>query len=411
MMMVFKNHHKSPQVRVLVLNTFGGSPGSDGAEIKGYVDEWHDVGKQQGEALAATITNTLKVHILVDLAGHTFGHRLSALALRPAPISMTYLGYASTTGADFVDYMVSDRVVSGPEMAGHYSESLALMPSTFYPLNTRQPVAGAFHTGTRKEMGLPPIRATAGGGSGSFVWACFNRNLKIKPDIWKVWMQLLRDHPESVLWLRRFHIRVQDNLKKHALAANVSVTRLVFAGRMPDRAQHISRHRHADLFLDTPRYGGHSTLADVVWAAVPSIVIAGENMASRIGASLMLAVGAGAFVARHLEDYGHIATACAPTANHKALLHYRNRINTTLHEAHGPLASGAYTKRLEGMYRLAWETFRARRQAENPPLVIGSKKLDKKLDKVRAKAPALIYTGHAVLAAEQSPGMEILEDD
>ena len=97
-----------------------------------------DVAQVHGDAFAAQVANSLKIHILVDMAGHTFGHRLSGLARRPAPVAMTYLGYASTTGADFVDYIISDPIVSPPEMAFANSESLALLPHTFYPLNTRQ---------------------------------------------------------------------------------------------------------------------------------------------------------------------------------------------------------------------------------------------------------------------------------
>ena len=227
MMSVFKHHHKSSKVRVFILNTFAGNPGVDGAQIKGYVDQWVDVAQVQGSTLAAQISNTLRVHIVVDLAGHTFGHRLSALAQRPAPVAMTYLGYASTTGAAFMDYMISDAVVSPPDLAPAYSESLALLPHTFYPLNTQQGMAQGDTNDTRQHHGLPTTNT-----SGAFVWACFNRNLKIKPDIWKVWMRLLRKNPSSVLWLRRFHIRVQDNLKKHALKANIQPDRLVFAGRL-----------------------------------------------------------------------------------------------------------------------------------------------------------------------------------
>jgi len=404
MMMVFKQHHQSARVRVVVLNTFGGNIGKDGTEIKGYVDEWADVAQVQGEALVATIANTHKIHILVDMAGHTFGHRLSTLARRPAPVAMTYLGYASSTGADFIDYMISDAIVSPPEAAGASSESLAWLPYTFYPLNTRQPVArqDKSEAVARGEQGLPAgdEGGEADAVGGAFIYACFNRNLKIKPDVWEVWMQVLRDNPGSVLWLRRFHARVQENLKAHAAAANISSARLVFAGRLPDRAAHLARHRLAHLFLDTPRFGGHSTLADVVWAGVPSIVLPGEIMASRIGASLVSAVGAGAFVARNLEDYRQMAHAAARRRHRDTLLRYREQITAAITHAEGPVASAPYTERLEGLYRLAWEVFRARRQPKDAPVVIGGTSLAK----LREKAPALVFTRHRAAPVARTGG-------
>jgi len=209
-------------------------------------------------------------------------------------------------------------------------------------------------------------------------------------------MELLRRNAGSVLWLRRFHKRVQENLIKHAKAAGVAAERVVFAGRMPDRAQHLARHRHADLFLDTPRFGGHSTLADVVWAAVPSIVLPSENMASRIGASILSAIGGALFVARDLEDYADMAHAWAnpkqPT-NRKRLHHFRQHINTTLRHPDSPFAAPAYTKRLEGIYALAWETFRARRQPKDAPIVLGGSALEA----LGRKAPPLVYTGDSVV--------------
>ena len=124
------------------------------------------------------IANTMRVHILVDLAGHTGGHRMGVLARRPAPVSVTFLGFAATTGADFIDYIVSDALVSPPELACAFSETLGMIPPTMYPVNTEQAIAAPMPT--RRQLGLPAEASRA------FVLACFNRNLKIKPDVWAV---------------------------------------------------------------------------------------------------------------------------------------------------------------------------------------------------------------------------------
>ncbi|EKX49420.1 hypothetical protein GUITHDRAFT_67997 [Guillardia theta CCMP2712] len=243
----------------------------------------------------------MQIHILVDLSGHTGGTRLSALSLRPTPVIISFLGYGSTTGASFVDYFLSDHKASPPEMSYAHSETFAYLPVTYYPFNTRQAIDS---TPSYEDVGIAR-------GQTSFIFACFNRNLKIKPDVFEVWMKVLKAVPRSVLWLRRFHIRVQENLLRHAERLGVSNASIIFAGRIPDRSKHLARHRLADLFLDTPRFGGHSTLADVFWAGVPSLVIPGEGASSRIGASMASALNGSVFIARDLHDYQQLAIQLA----------------------------------------------------------------------------------------------------
>jgi hypothetical protein len=294
-----------------------------------------------------------------------------------------------------------------------FAESLAFLPPTMYPFNTNQSIAAAHDSPSRRDLGLPAKEegrgeaVVEGSGKGTgpgrargqFVWACFNRNLKIKPGVWRLWMQLLREYDGSVLWLRRFHIRVQENLQRAAEAEGVARDRLVFAGRIPNRSLHLARHREADLFVDTAPFGGHSTLADVVWAGVPVLVLPCETMGSRIGSSIMSSVGAAALVARNLDEYLHLARVLAAPAKAEALAGFRKRIQATLHSDDSLQEASRYTKRLEGIYTLAWETFRARRRARSHGTDFGS-------SHAPHKAPPLIYTrlGSAVGSAGGAGG-------
>ena len=142
---------------------------------------------------------------------------------------------------------------------------------------------------------------------------------------------------------------------------------------------------------------------------MPSLVLPGEIMASRIGASLMSAAGAGTFVARDLEDYSQIATAAARPGQRGALLRYRDKMTAAVKQVDGPVASGPYTERLEGLYRLAWEVFRARRQPKDAPVVVGGPELEK----LRAKAPPLLYvdTRRRGGVAREDRKMEIIEEE
>eukprot|EP00293_Proteomonas_sulcata_P013961 CAMPEP_0184293402 /NCGR_PEP_ID=MMETSP1049-20130417/4838_1 /TAXON_ID=77928 /ORGANISM="Proteomonas sulcata, Strain CCMP704" /LENGTH=226 /DNA_ID=CAMNT_0026601369 /DNA_START=261 /DNA_END=938 /DNA_ORIENTATION=- len=215
---------------------------------------------------------------------------------------MSFLGYPATTGAEFIDYFLTDVVASPPEMASAYTEKFAYLPETFYPFNNLQGISERIPP--RKELGITEKPK-------QFVFANFNRNLKIKPETFHLWCDLLRSRPSSTLWLRRFHKRVQENLLRAAEKKGVMNGTLVFAGRLPNRSDHLARHRQIDLYLDTPRFGGHSTLADVLWTGVPSIVLPEEGLASRIGSSMMLALNATPFVVRNMQDYSTVSLALA----------------------------------------------------------------------------------------------------
>lgn len=216
--------------------------------------EWIDVkGSEPDQSLASRISG-LGVHVIVDLSGHTGGSRLGALSFRPAPVSMTFLGYPATTGADFVDYYIADRLASPPEGLRHFSESMLYLPPTFYPFNHAQevtsppPLLRCIASDHRSDFSLlctpaqiieAPTRGMAGllgsGGQGVLL-ACFNRNLKIKPDVFEAWLEVLKASPAgTILWLRRFHRRIQDNLTAEAAKRGVSERQLAFAGRLANR--------------------------------------------------------------------------------------------------------------------------------------------------------------------------------
>ncbi len=128
------------------------------------------------------------IQILIDLAGYTTYSRPEICALQPAPIQCSYLGYPDTMGADFIDYLITDNWIVPPELAAYYSETVIRLPHQFVvsPLEIDQkPVK-------RAELGLPEQ---------GFVFCCFNNHRKITPEVFTVWMKILKRLPDSVLWL------------------------------------------------------------------------------------------------------------------------------------------------------------------------------------------------------------------
>ena len=229
------------------------------------------------------------IDILVDLVGLAGNNRLQTLAYRPAPVQVHYLGFPGTLGADFVDYFITDAVVTPPESESHFHEQLVIMPDS-YQVNDRQPIGAGR---SREDYGLP---------AESIVFCSFNRVYKIDPVVFDIWMRILEAVPHSVLWLYASLEKARENLRREAQRRGVAAERLVFAGPVAKSA-HLARLGHADLFLDTFICNAHTTASDALWAGVPVLTCPGETFATRVAASLLHAVGLPELVCQDAGEY------------------------------------------------------------------------------------------------------------
>ena len=258
--------------------------------LAGAFERFVDVRSRSDEE-AARLLRELEVDIAVDLKGHTTGARQAILARRPAPLQASYLGYPGTMGAPYIDYLIADRFVVPEAQQPFYSEKLVYLPDCYQVNDSARPIAPR-----------APARAEAGLPAQGFVYCCFNNNFKILPPLFAAWMRLLGAVPGSVLWLLEDNAAVKRNLQAAAHAAGIAPERLVFAPRLPP-AEHLARHRLADLFLDTLPYNAHTTASDALWAGLPLLTCAGSAFAGRVAASLLHAAGLGELVTSSLEEY------------------------------------------------------------------------------------------------------------
>ena len=238
------------------------------------------------------------IDILIDLMGHTRGHRLGLLAGKAAPIQVAYLGYPASTGADFIDYLIGDPLVTPLALAPQFSEKLAQMPLCFQP------------NGRWRPLPQPMARASAGLPEDAFVMCAFNHTYKILPPAFDAWCAVLRDVPHALLWLRETNAQLHDNVLREAAARGVGAERIVFAP-MVSYEEHFSRLALADVFVDTWPYNAHTTAADALWAGVPVVTVYGNSFASRVAASVLNAVGLGELAFSGAEDYRVAITALA----------------------------------------------------------------------------------------------------
>jgi protein O-GlcNAc transferase len=253
-----------------------------------------DVGSNSDQEIAALMRRS-EIDIAVDLMGFTKDNRLGVLARRAAPVQVNYLGYPGTTGAPYMDYILADATVIPEDHDAFYAERVVRLPGT-YQINDNRRAIGR-HTPTRGECGLP---------ENAFVYCCFNNPQKIMPEIFDIWMRLLRASEGSVLWLIAGNAKAAANLRREAEKRGVAPERLIFAPQA-GVADHLARHRLADLCLDTLPYNAHTTAGDALWAGLPVLTCLGETFAGRVAASLLKAIGLDALITRTLAEYQALA--------------------------------------------------------------------------------------------------------
>lgn len=296
----------------------------------------------QDHRTAAQRMYTDQVDILVDLMGHTKGHRMDICALRPAPVQVRYLGMAGTAGADFFDYLIADRNVIPKAHEPFYNEKIVCLPHTYQVNNYRQ--QGLPEKMDRRQAGLPPD---------GLVFCSFNQPYKLDRLIFANWMRILKRVSGSILWLQCVSSEVESNLKRAAEEQGVEARRMVFSPRLA-KEDHLARLQLADLALDTRTVNGAATTSDALWAGVPVITVRGRHFASRMSASLLSAIGLPELVTSSLEDYEELAVSLALNSDQLNLI--RKKIDRNRHSA--PLFdTPRVTKNLENAYRQMWQGF------------------------------------------------------
>ena len=303
------------------------------------VDHFHDV-EGAGDREVAELARGRGIDIAVDLTGYTRGGRPGIFACRPAPVQMNYLGFAGTMGCDFIDYIVVDEVVVPRGDERFYAEKIIRLPHCYLVTDDARPIAE--RQWRRTDLGLP---------DDGFVFCCFNGSNKISPMEFDIWMRLLGKVPGSVLWLLEGNPWVRPNLRAEAAARGVDPGRLVFAPKISP-AEHLARHRGADLFLDTFNYNAHTTGADALWAGLPMVTKPGSSFPSRVGASLLHAIGMHELVTETAAAYEQLALDLATDPDRLAQVRAKLEANRPTAPLFDTLR---FARNIERAYELAYE--------------------------------------------------------
>lgn len=308
-------------------------------QIKADADQFVDLTGMSNAGAAARI-NADGVHILVDLMGYTAYARTEIFALQPVPIQVSYLGYPGTLGASFTTYILADEIVLPEKLRPFFTEQPVYLPECYQVNDHLQEISA---TGIRRCDASLPEKC--------FVFCCFNKPAKIDPVIFESWTRILKRVPDSVLWLLESGSEIANHLRREAEARGIAGERLIFARRLP-KAQHLERHRLADLFLDTRLYNAHTTASDALWAGLPVLTCPGETFPARVAASLLQAVGLPELIAGSLEEYEERAVRLATAPTELAGLRAKladNRLRAPLFDTE------RFARHLEQAYQLVWE--------------------------------------------------------
>ncbi|PPR79975.1 MAG: Beta-barrel assembly-enhancing protease [Alphaproteobacteria bacterium MarineAlpha2_Bin1] len=227
---------------------------------------------------AAKAIYNQKIDILIDLAGHTKNTPLEILSLKPAPIQAHYLGYGSTIGSKNIDWLITDKIHTPVELYDFCSESLVLLPNSFM---------SAEYLEIKNNKISRDIEKLS---EKSIVYANFNSPNKLDPKSFETWMKVLKNVPNSVLWLKMTSKQAQRNLVQEAEMLGVKADRLIFADRK-NKKEHLARLKLADICLDNFLHNGGVTTIDALNAGIPVITLKGKNHTQRTGASILSAAG------------------------------------------------------------------------------------------------------------------------
>lgn len=262
-------------------------------EIAATVDQFSYLSTLDDDTAAQRIAAD-GIDILIDLAGYSDHARPGILARRPAPIQVAWLAYPATTGAPWMDYIVLDPGTAPPEMDQHCSEAIIRLPHTYFFCSYANESVSAV---SRQEAGLPERGR---------ILAAFHNGFKIDPTVFSIWMRLMQNHPDAVLWLLAGMPEMENNLKNEAALRGIDSDRLIFAPRIAHQ-QHLARFALADFLLDTPQCNGGTTICDALVAGVPVLTCTGAAISQRVATGLLQAGGFVKGITSSLEEY----EACA----------------------------------------------------------------------------------------------------
>ena len=334
---IFKNHNKS----IFEIYAFSHTPSEKKNiwkdSVVGHFTKFYEISDMSDEDILRLVDKE-KIDIAVNLSGLTKYSRTSIFYNRVAPIQINYLGYPGTMGLKSMDYIIADSTVIPKIDQKYYLEKVSYLPTCYIPNSNNLFLKKSNKQFSRSELNLPKKE---------IVFCAFHNPHKINPEIFDVWIKILKRTKKSVLWIKSNNETAKKNLKHQAKKGGLNPERIIFADHINNISDHIERLKLADIFLDTYPYNSHSTIYDYLKAHLPMIIREGASFPSRVGASVYSSIDLKELVATNNLDYENIAVNLAN--NRSKLVKLKNKIQTQIKNNY--LFNGErFTEDLEKIY-------------------------------------------------------------
>ena len=308
--------------------------------LKGHGHRWIECAGLSDNALRSRIVAD-RIDILIDLAGHTAHSRLTMLATPCAPLQIGYLGYPTVTGVPAIDFRITDGIIDPGDMPPLTSERPLCLPQTMFCFSP--------------DRDAPPLAAPPAITRGVVTFGSFNNLAKVTDHTLALWAAVLRAVPASRLLLKASTMAqasARADIERFMAVRGITAERLTLIARTPSTDSHLAVYQQVDIALDTFPYNGATTTCEALWMGVPVVSLRGHTHPSRVGASILSAIGRADWVASDDERYVVIATALA--ADLQGLAAWRVEARERL--CAGPLLDReGFTRQFEALLEQAWQ--------------------------------------------------------
>ena len=315
------------------------------ARIRTCFDEWRDARQMTDNDLIQQIIDD-RIDLLIDLSGHTAGHRLPVFAAKPAPVQATWLGYVGTTGIDAIDYLIADPHVLPLGEASQSCEQPWRLPECYMSF-TRPPFT--------LELSEPPLLK-----NGYPTFGCFNNLFKVNDRVLDLWARVLLEVPDARLLMRAKQFSdaaVYQHVLSRFTRVGIDAARLEFGGSLSSREAGMAEYARIDIALDPFPYTGATTSVEALWMGVPVLTLKGDRFIARVGESFNRNLGLDDWIAPDADDYvRRAARLCRDTDTLK-------RLRRSLRErgAASPLGNPIwFANQLETALRGMWRNYCSR---------------------------------------------------
>jgi protein O-GlcNAc transferase len=310
--------------------------------LRSHIDQWREISGKTSDEVAQQVRAD-QIDILIEVAGHTGGNALPTFARKPAPVQINMIGFPSTTGLSAIDYRVTDERCDPLGVSDRFnSEKLIRMPGVFWcylpPITS--PDVGPLPSATGRAITFTSV----------------NNFTKVTPAVQKMWAQILAAVPGARLIIQTSAMGSEHTQQKILAVFSqegVLPSRIEFR-KSTGLPEYLQLLNESDMTLDPFPFNGGTTTCHSLWMGAPVVTLAGDRHASRMGLSMMTAIGLPEFVAYTPEEYVQIAVRFASDLPRLADIRagMRDRLLAS------PLLDHAgYTRNLESAYRQVWQTW------------------------------------------------------